>query len=105
MMMGRSGVLRTGHWLIDPDAGRAIGEVAHTTVHMGHLNEAEMDAYLDTGEPFHVAGGFTLDALGGAFVEGVEGDPSNVVGLSLPTLRRLLAEMGITWTDLWDARR
>jgi septum formation protein len=105
MMMGRSGVLRTGHWLIDPDSGRAIGDVAHTTVHMGHLNEAEMDAYLDTGEPFHVAGGFTLDALGGAFVEGVEGDPSNVVGLSLPTLRRLLAAMGITWTDLWDARR
>ena len=101
LMMGRSGVLRTGHWLINPSNGVTAGDVAHTKVHMGQLSEAEMDAYLATGEPFHVAGGFTLDALGGAFVEGVEGDPSNVVGISLPTVRRLLGEMGITWTDLW----
>jgi septum formation protein len=104
-MMGRSGILRTGHWLIDSHEGRALGDVANTTVHMGILSEDEMNAYLATGEPFQVAGGFTLDALGGAFVDGVEGDPSNVVGLSLPTLRRLLAELGITWTDLWEARR
>lgn len=104
-MMGRSGVLRTGHWLIQPATGRSIGAVASTTVHMSRLSEAEMDAYLATGEPFHVAGGFTLDALGGAFVEGVEGDPSNVVGLSLPTVRRLLLDLGITWTDLWESRR
>jgi len=102
LMMGRSGVLRTGHWLINPSTGATAGDVANTTVHMGQLSEAEMDAYLATGEPFHVAGGFTLDALGGAFVEGVEGDPSNVVGISLPTVRRLLGEMGITWTDLWS---
>lgn len=101
LMMGRSGVLHTGHWLINPSNGVTAGDVANTTVYMGHLSEAEMDAYLATGEPFHVAGGFTLDALGGAFVEGVEGDPSNVVGISLPTVRRLLGEMGITWTDLW----
>lgn len=101
LMMGRSGVLRTGHWLINPSNGVTAGDVANTTVYMGQLSEAEMDAYLATGEPFHVAGGFTLDALGGAFVEGVEGDPSNVVGISLPTVRRLLGEMGITWTDLW----
>lgn len=104
-MMGRSGTLRTGHWLIDPASGRSLGNVASTIVHMGYLTDAEMDAYLATEEPFHVAGGFTLDALGGAFVDGVEGDPSNVVGLSLPTLRRLLQDLGITWTDLWDARR
>lgn len=104
-MMGRSGTLRTGHWLIDPATGRSLGDVASTIVHMGYLSDAEMDAYLATEEPFHVAGGFTLDALGGAFVDGVEGDPSNVVGLSLPTLRRLLQDLGITWTDLWDARR
>lgn len=102
LMMGRSGVLRTGHWLINPSTGATAGDVANTTVHMGHLSEAEMDAYLATDEPFHVAGGFTLDALGGAFVEGVDGDPSNVVGISLPTVRRLLGEMGITWTDLWS---
>ncbi|MBM3668447.1 MAG: septum formation inhibitor Maf [Actinobacteria bacterium] len=105
VMMGRSGILRTGHWLIDPNSGRAQGDVADTTVHMGTISDAEMDAYLATGEPFQVAGGFTLDALGGAFVDGVEGDPSNVVGLSLPTLRRLLADFGITWTDLWEPRR
>ncbi|MFM8514924.1 MAG: Maf family protein [Actinomycetota bacterium] len=105
VMMGRSGILRTGHWLIDPKSGRAKGDVANTTVHMGTISDAEMDAYLETGEPFQVAGGFTLDALGGAFVDGVEGDPSNVVGLSLPTLRRLLADFGITWTDLWEPRR
>lgn len=105
VMMGRSGILHTGHWLIDPNSGHAQGDVADTTVHMGTISDAEMDAYLATGEPFQVAGGFTLDALGGAFVNGVEGDPSNVVGLSLPTLRRLLAELGITWTNLWEPRR
>lgn len=103
-MMGRSGTLRTGHWLIHGRTGASVGDVAHTEVHMGTLTDAEMDAYLATGEPFQVAGGFTLDALGGAFVEGVEGDPSNVVGISLPTVRRLLAGWGITWTDLWSPR-
>ncbi len=101
LMMGRSGTLRTGHWLIDARTGDSCGAVAHTHVHMGTLTEREMDAYLATGEPYHVAGGFTLDALGGAFVDGVDGDPSNVVGISLPTVRRLLAGMGVTWTDLW----
>ena len=101
LMMGRAGVLRTGHWLMRPADGTALGTVADTVVHMGTMSEAEMEAYLATGEPLQVAGGFTLDALGGAFVEGVDGDPSNVIGISLPTLRRLLQEMGITWTDLW----
>jgi septum formation protein len=69
---------------------------------MGTMSEQEMDEYLATGEPLQVAGGFTLDALGGAFVEGVEGDPSNVVGISLPTLRSLLGELGVRWTSLWN---
>lgn len=102
LVTGRAGVLRTGHWVVRPASGVAIGAVADTVVHMGHLSVREMDAYLASGEPFNVAGGFTIDALGGAFVDGVEGDPSNVVGLSLPTLRRLLADLGITWTDLWN---
>ena len=68
---------------------------------ISYATDAEMDAYLASGEPLAVAGGFTLDGLGGAFVDGVDGDPSNVVGLSLPTFRRLLAEIGVTWTDLW----
>lgn len=101
-MMGRAGVLRTGHWVIRPSTGEATGAVCDTVVHMGSPTEAEQDAYLATGEPLQVAGGFTLDALGGAFVEGIEGDPSNVVGLSLPTLRHLLADLGVTWTDLWS---
>jgi septum formation protein len=99
--MGRSGVLRTGHWLIRPATGEAVGGVASTVVRMGRPTEAELEAYLATGEPLRVAGGFTLDALGGAFVDGVDGDPSNVVGLSLPTLRRLLLDLGVVWTDLW----
>lgn len=102
LMMGRSGVLRTGHWVVRPATGEEVGAVCDTVVHLGSPSQAEQDAYLATGEPLQVAGGFTIDALGGAFVEGVEGDPSNVVGLSLPTLRRLVGELGVVWTDLWD---
>lgn len=101
-MLGRSSVLRTGHWLVRPSSGEEVGAVASTVIHMGEPTAAELDAYLATGEPMRVAGGFTIDALGGAFVEGIEGDPSNVVGLSLPTLRRLLQEVGVRWTDLWS---
>jgi septum formation protein len=99
-MFDRSPVLRTGHWVIYRD--QAVGAVANTVVHMSRLTEEEMDAYLATGEPLQVAGGFTLDALGGAFVAGIEGDPSNVIGLSLPTLRALLVQLGFTWTSLWE---
>lgn len=102
LMMGRSGTLRTGHWVVRPSTGEEVGEVCSTVVHMGSPSRQEQDAYLATGEPLQVAGGFTIDALGGAFVEGVEGDPSNVVGLSLPTLRRLVGVLGVVWTDLWD---
>jgi len=103
VMMGRSGTLRTGHWLIRPATGEAVGAVASTVVRMGDPTREELEAYLATGEPLRVAGGFTLDALGGAFVEGIDGDPSNVVGLSLPTVRRLLRELGVIWTDLWSS--
>lgn len=103
LMMGRPGTLRTGHWVIRPATGQVASAVASTVVRMGDPSEEELEAYLATGEPLRVAGGFTLDALGGAFVDGIEGDPSNVVGLSLPTLRRLLLDLGITWTDLWPA--
>jgi septum formation protein len=98
-MMGQVGTLHTGHWIIR--RGLGCGSTASTRVRMGRLSPREMDAYLATGEPLAVAGGFTLDGLGGAFVDGVDGDPSNVIGLSLPTFRRLLAEIGVTWTDLW----
>jgi len=100
-MRGRSGVLRTGHHLIDAATGRATGAVASTTVHFAHLTDAEIEAYVATGEPLQVAGAFTVDGLGGPFIERMEGDHHNVVGLSLPLLRRLLADLGYAVTNLW----
>ncbi len=96
-----SGFLRTGHWLIQPSTGIEVGDVASSEVFHATPTEIEIDAYIATGEPLQVAGGFTLDSLGGPFVERIIGDPSNVIGLSLPLLRLLLARLGITWTDLW----
>jgi septum formation protein len=104
-MRGRSGVLHTGHWLIDTRRGGATaGATASTTVHFADVSDAEVDAYVATGEPLRVAGAFTIDGLGGPFVERIEGDHHTVVGLSLPLLRHLLAELGVAVTDLWAAR-
>lgn len=100
-MSGRTGVLHTGHCLVDAQSGRSVDAVAETLVRFGEVTEEEMTAYVATGEPLRVAGAFTLDGLGGAFVDGVDGDPHNVVGVSLPLLRRLLRELGVKWTDLW----
>ncbi|KQX69955.1 nucleoside triphosphate pyrophosphatase [Angustibacter sp. Root456] len=106
-MRGGSGVLHTGHWLIDlrdPDdggSGATLGAVASTTVHFADVTDEEIAAYVATGEPLGVAGAFTTDGLGGAFVRGIEGDHHTVVGVSLPVLRDLLAECGVRWTDLW----
>ena len=100
-MRGRSGVLQTGHCLQDKVTGRVATATASTTVHFADLSDAEIDAYVATGEPLHVAGAFTVDGLGGAFVTGIEGDHHNVVGVSLPLVRELLAELGESWTSLW----
>jgi len=100
-MSGRSGVLLTGHCLIDAASGGRAGAVAETVVRFGRVSEAEIAAYVATGEPLRVAGAFTIDGFGGPFVDGVEGDPANVVGLSLPLLRRLLAELGVELFELW----
>ena len=75
--------------------------VASTTVHFADITDDEIAAYVATGEPLDVAGAFTIDGLGGAFVERITGDPANVVGLSLTVLRRLLADLGVSWTALW----
>lgn len=104
-MMNATGTLHTGHYIVytDPSgAQQTAAATASTDVTLGELSDAEMDAYLESGEPFNVAGGFTLDALGGAFVQEVHGDPSNVVGISLPTMRNLVTELGLNWTDLWN---
>lgn len=105
-MRGRAGVLHTGHWLVDlrhPEdggTGATFGATASTTVHFADLSDAEVDAYVATGEPLHVAGAFTVDGLGGPYVERIEGDHHNVVGISLPLLRGLLDEVGVAWHEL-----
>lgn len=104
LMRGRSGVLHTGHWVVDTreddGTGATLGATASTTVHFAAIDDDEIRAYVETGEPLRVAGSFTLDGLGAPFVSGIEGDPSNVVGLSLPLLREMLAEVGIAWHTL-----
>lgn len=100
-MRGRSGVLRTGHSLTDTASGRTVSETASTTVRFGEPTDAEVAAYVASGEPLHVAGAFTLDGRSAPFVDSIDGDPGNVIGLSLPLLRRLLGRLGITVTELW----
>ena len=108
-MRGRSGVLRTGHWLIDrrtPLAGEArsaVGATSNATVHFADLSDDEIKAYVATGEPLNVAGAFTIDGRGGAFVSRIEGDFHGVVGVSVPLLRELLTTFEIRWTDLWTS--
>lgn len=107
-MRGRSATLHTGHWIVDlrdPEAGgtgATLGATSSTVVHFADVSDAEVEAYVATGEPLHVAGAFTIDGLGGPFVRGVEGDHHAVVGLSLPLLRELLGELGLTVVELWE---
>ena len=104
-MRGRSGVLRTGHCVRDTGSGRVAAATGSTTVHFADVDDDEIAAYVATGEPLHVAGAFTVDGLAGPFVTGIEGDYHNVVGVSLPLVRELLAELGHSWTSLWPAAR
>ncbi|WP_375480163.1 Maf family protein [uncultured Jatrophihabitans sp.] len=99
-MRGRSGVLHTGHCLIETPDGRSLSRGVATTVHFADMSDAEIAAYCGTGEPAQVAGAFTVDGLGGWFVQGVEGDHHNVVGLSLPALRDMLRELGHDLADI-----
>ncbi|WP_267243063.1 nucleoside triphosphate pyrophosphatase [Streptomyces sp. PR69] len=101
-MRGRAGVLRTGHCVIDTATGRRASATASTTVRFGDPTDAEIAAYVESGEPLHVAGAFTLDGRSAPFIDGIEGDHGNVIGLSLPLLRRLLAELGVSITELWS---
>lgn len=100
-MRGRSGVLHSGHCLHDRASGHQVAATASTTVHFADVDDAEIAAYVATGEPLHVAGAFTVDGLGGGFVTGIEGDHHNVVGVSLPLVRGMVRELGHSWTDLW----
>jgi septum formation protein len=103
-MRGRTGVLHTGHCLRDVTSGRQAIGTGSTVVHFADLTDEEIAAYVGSGEPLQVAGAFTIDGLGGPFVTRIEGDHHNVVGLSLPLLRDLLAELGHSWTELWARR-
>jgi septum formation protein len=105
-MAGGTGELVTGHAVLrlaDGEIDQVAEGHAVTTVRFAEPSEPELEAYLATGEPLAVAGAFTLDGKGGWFVEGIDGDPSNVIGISLPLVRRLLAAVGIRVTDLWEA--
>lgn len=100
---GRAGLLHSGHWLIDGRTGEAVGAPAAARVEFAaDTTDAEIDAYIATGEPLEVAGAFTIDARGAAFIERIEGDPHAVVGLSIPLLRTLVRSLGVEWTDLWS---
>lgn len=103
---GRTGQLFSGHWLIEHVngvPGRAVGSVAVADVTFADdIDDAELDAYIATGEPLLVAGAFTIDSLGGPFISRIVGDPSTVVGLSLPTLRGLVMQLGHSWPSLWN---
>ncbi len=100
---GGQGVLHTGHFVAVRRNGGEVTQsrVASTVVRFADLTDQEIEAYVATGEPLVVAGGFTLDGIGGAFVTGVEGDPHNVIGISLPLLRQMLLDLGVAWQSLW----
>jgi septum formation protein len=100
-MSGKTGTLLTGHCVIDAASGASAWGVAATTVRFGTPSEDEISAYVATGEPLNMAGAFTIEGLGGWFVESIDGDPGNVIGISLPLLRRLLANFGVTIPALW----
>lgn len=108
-MRGNRGVLHTGHWIVDlrddeaGGTGATLGSTSSTTVWFADIDDDEIDAYVATGEPLDVAGAFTIDGLGGPYIERIEGDHHGVVGLSLPLLRELLDEIGVPWRDLRTA--
>ena len=105
-LRGNSGTLHSGHWLIDNRNGEAMppatGKTSSTTVHFANITDDEIDAYVATGEPLKVAGAFTIDGLGGAFLSHIEGDTHTVIGLSLPTLRELSRVLGVEYTSYWN---
>jgi septum formation protein len=106
MQRGRTGHLHSGHWLIDHRGGtlgEARGAVSTSAVTFaGNISDAEIDAYIATGEPLEVAGAFTIDSLGAPFISSIDGDAHAIVGLSLAVLRELLLESGVSWPSLWN---
>jgi septum formation protein len=105
LQSGREGVLHSGHWLVDHRGGvlgHAVGAVSSTAVRFADLTESEIDAYIATGEPLQVAGAFTIDSLGAAYIAEIRGDAHSVVGVSLATVRSMLVGFGVEWHSLWN---
>jgi septum formation protein len=103
---GRTGTLYSGHWLIDHRGGSSNASAGEVTVaevtFANDISDDELASYIRSGEPLKVAGAFTIDSLGAAFIDHISGDPSTVVGVSVPALRRLVSKLGIFWPDLWN---
>jgi septum formation protein len=102
-MSGKSGTLFTGHCVINAATGRKLEAVGSTTIRFGTPTDTEISAYVETGEPLQMAGAFAIEGLGGWFVDSIDGDHNNVIGISLPLLRRMFADLGLTIPDLWAA--
>ncbi|MDL5486558.1 Maf family protein [Microbacterium wangruii] len=104
-MRGRTGILHSGHSVVRVGGGRPAAQAnavaAASVTFAADIDDAEIEAYVATGEPLHVAGAFTIDSLGAPFIDAIDGDPSTVVGMSLPTVRRLARELGVPWHTLW----
>jgi septum formation protein len=100
---GKSGLLHTGHCVIDTAQGLEVSDISTARVHFATMTDEEIENYVDSGEPIHVAGGFTLDGLSAPFITKIEGDPSGIIGLSLPTLRKIILNLGLTWADISSA--
>jgi maf-like protein len=97
--------LFTGHCLIDAKSGKTVCKVSRASVTFAHMSDEEIRAYVETGEPLEVAGSFTLEGFGGVFIEGIQGDPHGVLGISLPLLRQMVCDFGYAWQDLWNSRK
>jgi len=100
LLSGKSGLLHTGHCVIDTAQGIEVTDISTSRVHFAQMSDEEIENYVDSGEPLQVAGGFTLDGLSAPFISHIEGDPSGIIGLSLPTLRKIILNLGLKWSDI-----
>jgi septum formation protein len=100
LLSGKSGLLHTGHCVIDTAQGIEVTDISTSRVHFAQMSDEEIENYVDSGEPLQVAGGFTLDGLSAPFITHIEGDPSGIIGLSLPTLRKIILNLGLKWSDI-----
>ena len=98
LLSGKTGYLHTGHSVIDTDQGIEVSDISTSKVTFAHMTDAEIENYVATGEPIQVAGGFTLDGHSAPFITHIEGDPSGIIGLSLPTLRKIIINLGLEWS-------